>query len=324
MSSPDDPTPPAAPPGSGEAPSAAQPGADAADAAATGRGPAGEAAIGGGPAGVAATGGGLAGEAATGGGAGGGAVTGGGRAISRGPAGAAVTDGGPVGEAAIGGAPAGAGATGGDPACEAATGGGAGGRAMTGGGPAGEAVTGGAAATGGGLVVPPRLRGALAAGACVVVALGAALAVDSRLDRHWATRGITLLLALACAAVLTVENGRRARRIIAVVGLLMFGFVFPVTSTTWSTPPEIDFALRVADDAQEAADKSAQSVVTVEDVRRAAEARGGAVGSLVTDKSPEARGSTAYPLIIRAHKDQGRPWACLTFENGLTAKVRAC
>ncbi|GAB2584374.1 hypothetical protein GCM10027269_44870 [Kribbella endophytica] len=182
----------------------------------------------------------------------------------------------------------------------------------------------GAAATGGGLVVPPRLRGTLAATACVVVALGAALAVDSRLDRHWVTRGITLLLALGCAGVLAMENGRRARRIIAVVGLLMFGFVFPVTSTTWSTPPEVDFALWVADDAKAAAQKSAQSVVTVEDVKRAAEARGGAIGALVTDKAPEARGATAYPLIIREHKDQGRPWACLSFENGLTAKVRAC
>ncbi|MGC4944149.1 hypothetical protein [Kribbella sp. DT2] len=158
----------------------------------------------------------------------------------------------------------------------------------------------------------------------MVVALGAALAVDGRLDRQWVTRGITLLLALGCAAVLTVDNGRRARRIIAVVGLLMFGFVFPVSSTTWSTPPEIDFALAVADDAEAAANKSAQSVVTVEDVKRAAEARGGAIGSPITDKTPEARGATAYPLIIRADKDQGRPWACLTFENGLTAKVRAC
>ncbi|WP_344169361.1 hypothetical protein [Kribbella lupini] len=182
----------------------------------------------------------------------------------------------------------------------------------------------GAAATGGGLVVPPRVLGALAAVACVVVALGAALAVDGRLDRHWVMRGLTLLLALGCAGVLAAENGRRARRIIAVVGLLMFGFVFPVTSTIWSTPPEIDFALWVADDAEAAAVKNARSVVTVEDVKRAAEARGGAIGSLATEKAPEVRGATAYPLIVRAHKDQGRPWACLSFENGLTAKVRAC
>ncbi|MEV6284819.1 hypothetical protein [Kribbella sp. NPDC051770] len=175
-----------------------------------------------------------------------------------------------------------------------------------------------------GALVSPKLRAGLAAVACVVVALGAALAVDSRLDRHWVVRGLTLVLALGCAALLTAENGRRPRRIIAVVGMLMFGFVFPVTSTTWSTPPEIDFALWVADDAEAAAVKNAQSVVTVEDVKRAAEARGGAIGSLVTEKSPEARGATAYPLIVRADKTKGRPWACLSFEAGLTAKVRAC
>lgn len=169
-----------------------------------------------------------------------------------------------------------------------------------------------------------RGRAAAAAVGCVLIALVAALAVDPRLDRHWVMRGITLLLALGCAAVLAADRDRKARRIIGIVGLLMFGLVFPVTSTTWSTPPEIDFALAVADDAEAAATKNAASVVTVEDVRAAAKARGGAVGSLPTERSPEIRGADAFPLIVRAKPDQGRPWACLTFEHGLTAKVRPC
>jgi len=172
--------------------------------------------------------------------------------------------------------------------------------------------------------VSPRVRGGLAAVACLVIALVAALAVDSRLDRHWVVRGITLLMAFGCAAVLAVDEGRRARRLIGVVGLLMFGFVFPVTSTTWATPPEIDFALSVADGAEAAATKAAQSVVTVEDVRAAAEARGGAVGTLKTDRSPEIRGADAFPVIVRARPDQGRPRACITFTYGLTAHIRPC
>ncbi|WP_237771445.1 hypothetical protein [Kribbella sp. ALI-6-A] len=174
------------------------------------------------------------------------------------------------------------------------------------------------------LTASPKVRAMLAAVACVLIALIAALAVDSRLDRHWLVRGLTLLLALGCAAVLGVENGRRARRIIAGVGMLMFGFVFPVTSTTWATPPEIDFALAVADDAEAAATKDAMSAVTVDHVKAAAEARGGAIGSPVTEKSPEPRGATEYPLIVRPDKNKGRPWACLTFEHGFTAKIRAC
>ncbi|ADB31904.1 hypothetical protein Kfla_2839 [Kribbella flavida DSM 17836] len=170
----------------------------------------------------------------------------------------------------------------------------------------------------------PRVRAALAALACVVVALAAALAVDSRLDRHWVMRGITLLLAFGCASVLAFENGRRLRQIVAGVGLLMFGLVFPVTSTTWSKPPEIDFALAVADDAEAAAVRKALSTVPVDLVKAAAEARGGAIGTPVTEKNPQVRGASEYPVIVRASKDQGRPWACLTFEHGFTAKVRAC
>lgn len=172
--------------------------------------------------------------------------------------------------------------------------------------------------------VSPPVRALAAAVFCVLVALAAALAVDSRLDRHWVIRGIALLLAIACAAVLATAKGRKARPVIGFVGVLMFGVVFPVTSTTWASPPEIDFALAVADDAKAAANSKASSVVAIEDVRAAAEARGGAIGSLKTDKSPQVRGADAYPLIVRAKKDQGRPWACLSFEHGLDAKVRAC
>lgn len=171
----------------------------------------------------------------------------------------------------------------------------------------------------------PHLARAVAAGAaCLLIAVVAALLVDPRLDRHWVLRGLTLLMALGCAAVLAVDRGRKARRIIGFVGLLMFGLVFPVTSTTWATPPEIDFALAVADDAEAAATKNARSVVTVEDVQAATEARGGAVGTLRTDRTPEIRGADAYPLILRPTPTQGRPRACLTFTHGTTAKIRPC
>lgn len=172
--------------------------------------------------------------------------------------------------------------------------------------------------------VTPRTRALAAAVLCVVVALGAALAVDSRLDRHWILRGLTLLLALGCAALLASDQSRRFRQIITAVGLFMFGLVFPITQTTWSEPPEIDFALAVATDAANAATKNARSVVTVQDVRAAAEARGGAVGSLPTTANAEVRGSQTFPLIVRADPAQGRPRACITFTNGLTAKVRSC
>jgi hypothetical protein len=36
------------------------------------------------------------------------------------------------------------------------------------------------------------------------------------------------------------------------------------------------------------------------------------------------RGADAYPLIVRPKKDQGRPWACLSFDHGTEAKVRSC
>ncbi|GAB2658768.1 hypothetical protein [Kribbella swartbergensis] len=169
----------------------------------------------------------------------------------------------------------------------------------------------------------PRLRAVAAAVVCVVIALGAALAVDNRLDRHWILRGVTLFLALCCAALLLTDQTRRIRQIVTAVGLLMFGLVFPVTQTTWATPPEIDFALAVATDAENSATKQARSVVTVEDVKAAAEARGGAVGSPKTERAPEVRGADTFPVIVRPDPTQGRPWACITF-TGTQAKVRPC
>ncbi|MEU4289607.1 hypothetical protein AB0E63_15395 [Kribbella sp. NPDC026596] len=172
--------------------------------------------------------------------------------------------------------------------------------------------------------VSPRVRALLAAGLCVVIALGAALAVDSRLDRHWILRGLTLFLALCCAALLLTDQSRQFRLIITGIGLLMFGVVFPVTTTTWATPPEIDFALAVATDAKNAATTDARSAVTVNDVKAAVAARGGAVGSLKTERSPQVRGADAFPLILRADPTQGRPRACLSFPHGLDARVRTC
>jgi hypothetical protein len=170
----------------------------------------------------------------------------------------------------------------------------------------------------------PRVRALGAAGLCLVVAVGAGLAVDSRLDRHWVLRGLTVLLAVCCAALLLTDQTRRLRQIVTGVGLAMFGLIIPVTQTIWSKPPEIDFALQVATDAKQAAQQDARSTVSVADVKAAAEARGGAVGSLPTEKTPRVRGADAYPLIVRAHRDQGRPWACLAFTHGLDAEVRPC
>jgi hypothetical protein len=172
--------------------------------------------------------------------------------------------------------------------------------------------------------VSPRIRALGAAVVCIAIAVGAALAVDSRLDRHWILRGLTLVLALCCAALLLTDQARRIRHIVTAVGLFMFGLVFPVTQTTWSTPPEIDFALAVATDAENAAAKNNRSVVLVEDVKAATEARGGAVGSLKTERSPQVRGADAFPVIVRANPDQGRPRACITFIHGYDAKVRPC
>jgi hypothetical protein len=162
-----------------------------------------------------------------------------------------------------------------------------------------------------------------AAGVCLLIAVAAGLAVDSRLDRHWVLRGVTAFLAICCTTLLLTDQTRRLRQIITAVGLAMFGVVIPVTQTTWSKPPEIKFALQVATDAKAAAEKASRSSVSVADVKAAAEARGGEIGSPATEKSPQVRGADAYPLIVRAKRDQGRPWACLSFA-GLDAKVRPC
>ena len=169
----------------------------------------------------------------------------------------------------------------------------------------------------------PRVRALGAAGICLVIAVAAGLAVDSRLDRHWVLRAVTVFLAICCAALLLTDQTRRLRQIVTAIGLGMFGLIIPVSQTTWSQPPEIKFALQVATDAKAAAQKGARSTVGVADVKAAAEARGGAVGSLPTGKTPQVHGADAYPLIVRAKRDQGRPWACLSF-TGSTAKVRPC
>lgn len=161
-----------------------------------------------------------------------------------------------------------------------------------------------------------------AAGICLVIAVAAGLAVDSRLDRHWVLRAVTVFLAICCAALLLTDQTRRLRQIVTAVGLGMFGLIIPVSQTAWSQPPEIKFALQVASDAKAAAQKDGRTV-GVADVKAAAEARGGAVGSLPTEKTPQVHGADAYPLIVRAKRDQGRPWACVSF-SGSAAKVRPC
>lgn len=165
---------------------------------------------------------------------------------------------------------------------------------------------------------------AATAATCVVVAIAAGLAVDPRLDRHWPLRGVALLLAVLCAGILIADRGRKVRRAIGFGGLLLWGVIMPVTTTTWSTPPEIDFALAVADDAEAAATRNARSIVTPEDVRAAAEAKGGAVGTKPSDRDPQVQGATEFPLVLRPQPDQARPRACLSFKNGMDAEIRPC
>jgi hypothetical protein len=145
-----------------------------------------------------------------------------------------------------------------------------------------------------------------------LIAVVAGLAVDSRLDRHWILRGLTALLAVCCAALLATDQTRRLRQILTGVGLGMFGLIIPVSQTAWSKPPEIDFALQVATDAKNAAQKNARSAVSVADVQAAAEARGGAVGTLPTEKNPQARGadatrSSSAPSATRAAPGPASP-----------------
>jgi hypothetical protein len=174
-------------------------------------------------------------------------------------------------------------------------------------------------------VLRPNLARAIAAAAvCLMIAVGAAVAVDVRLDRQWGLRGVALVLALLCAGILVAGRGRTVRRAIGFFGVLLWGLVVPLSTTSWSTPPEVDFALAVADDAKAAAIKEARSTVEVEDVRAAAQAKGGAVGTLKTKRNPQVEGASAFPLILRSQASQGRPRVCLSFVHGLDAKIRFC
>ena len=175
-----------------------------------------------------------------------------------------------------------------------------------------------------GALRPNLARGIAAAAVCLVIAVGAAVAVDVRLDRHWGLRGAALVLALLCAGILVADRGRTVRRAIGFFGLLLWGLVVPVSTTSWSRPPEVDFALAVADDAKAAAIKEARGVVQVEDVRAAAQAKGGAVGTLKTARNPQVQGASAFPLTLRPQASQGRPRVCLSFVHGLDAKIRSC
>jgi hypothetical protein len=171
----------------------------------------------------------------------------------------------------------------------------------------------------------PNLAWALAATAvCLVIAVAAALAVDVRLDRQWELRGVALVLALLCAGIIVADRGRTVRRAIGFFGVLLWGLVVPVSTTSWSTPPEVKFALAVADDAKAAATNEARSTVTVEDVKAAAQAKGGAVGTLKTERNPQVQGASAFPLILRPQASQTRPRVCLSFVHGLDAEIRSC
>jgi hypothetical protein len=175
-----------------------------------------------------------------------------------------------------------------------------------------------------GALRPNLVRAIAAAAVCLVIAVGAGVAVDVRLDRQWELRGVALVLALLCAGILVADRGRTARRAIGFFGVLLWGLVVPVSTTSWSTPPEVDFALAVADDAKAAAIKQARSTVEVEDVRDAALAKGGAVGTLKTERNPEVQGASAFPLILRPQAGQGRPRVCLSFAHDLDAEIRSC
>lgn len=169
----------------------------------------------------------------------------------------------------------------------------------------------------------PIVYAVAAATAAVVVAAGAALAVDSRLDRQLTLRLGTLALALLCAAVLAFKKARKGSLIIAAGGLAIWGVIAPIYTTVWSTPPEIEFAMAVATDAKDEAQRSAQSAVGVQEVTAAAQRRGGAVGTLKDGARPVV-GADAFPLVLRPDPARARPRVCLTFEHGLDAKIRAC
>lgn len=161
-----------------------------------------------------------------------------------------------------------------------------------------------------------------AGGAAVAIALGAALAVDARLDRQLPLRLGMLVLALICAALLATR-ARKGRLAIAIAGLVLWAVVAPLYTTAWSTPPEIDFALAVATEAKDEAQRSAQSAVGVDEVTAAVRRRGGAVGTL-PQSGATVVGADSFPMVLRPDPERARPRVCLTFEHGLDAKIRAC
>jgi hypothetical protein len=162
----------------------------------------------------------------------------------------------------------------------------------------------------------------IVAGACVIVAVVAALLVDGRLDRQPAVRVGMLLLSLLCALVLAYRQ-RRSTRVIGWTGIALWGVVAPVMLTASSSPPVADFAIAVHEDAKATAARQAQSAITVADVTAAAKARGGAVGTLPADGAP-AEGADAFPLVLRLDPDRGRPRMCLAIVHGTEARIRRC
>jgi hypothetical protein len=163
--------------------------------------------------------------------------------------------------------------------------------------------------------------GAVAAGACIVMAIVLMLAVDSRLDRQWPVRLAMLVLALLCAGVIAYRS-RRGTRIIGIAGIAIWGLAAPLTLTTSAAPPEARFALAVHDDAKATAARKAESAISVAEVTAAVTARGGAVGLLSQGRI--TGGATEFPLVIRPDENQPRPRICLSIEHGTDAKIRRC
>jgi len=164
-----------------------------------------------------------------------------------------------------------------------------------------------------------RLAAALGAG-CVVLSVVLALLVDGRLGRQVGVRTAMLALALVCAAILGGRE-RRTIRIVAWTGVAIWGVFAPLTLTTSAASPEAKFALAVHDDARAAAQRKAQSTITVDDIRTAVTARGGAVGR----ETPNGvAGADAFPLVLRPDPAHQRPRICLTIVNGTDARITRC
>lgn len=163
--------------------------------------------------------------------------------------------------------------------------------------------------------------GAIAAGACIVIAVVLTLAVDPRLDRQLPVRLAMLVLALVCAGVIALRS-RRSTRLIGITGIAVWGLAAPFTLTATAAPPEAKFAMAVHDDAKSAAARKGESVISVADVTAAVTARGGAVGLL--SRGQITGGATEFPLVLRPDKNQPRPRICLSIEHGTDAKIRRC